>query len=383
MSVQNVLKKPTFGKNVMGYSISEVDKYIAYVTERYNSVCAESSELKRRVLRLQLMLDEASARLAEKEEEERVEKPLDRSALSAVFDVLDAEKKRTAEFYEELKATLNKISEVKNEFDDDREWEEVLNSFIESVSDVSAESCEDEPSVPEAAVEDVEATDVSPVGDASVVEDFENFVMLTDATEEADEADESEESDEAEEAEGDSVPAIPEDEGYEEEPAPDEVAAEYETSASESEVSEEPTRDDAESDSSYEEETEMLLRLLHGTFGVEADRKPFDPDLGSEYEGEVGEGGEFDDGFDTEFRDDELFDDASDEAFDEAPEGEEPKKREKTPAEIAAELDFYTDSVYRDGESFDPMTLAHNSTSRVKPKYEDFFTSDFNKTKKK
>ena len=36
MSVQNMLKKPAFGKNVMGYSISEVDKYITYVTERYN-----------------------------------------------------------------------------------------------------------------------------------------------------------------------------------------------------------------------------------------------------------------------------------------------------------------------------------------------------------
>ena len=85
MSVQNILKKPAFTKAVMGYNVSEVDKYIDHVTERYNSVCAESAELKRRVLRLQLKLDEANAKLVDAEDKLEEPKPLDRSALYKVF----------------------------------------------------------------------------------------------------------------------------------------------------------------------------------------------------------------------------------------------------------------------------------------------------------
>lgn len=46
---------------------------------------------------------------------------------------------------------------------------------------------------------------------------------------------------------------------------------------------------------------------------------------------------------------------------------------EKTSAaKLAESLDFYTDTVVRDGESFDPMTLAHLSTDGRRPKIEDF-----------
>ncbi len=45
----------------------------------------------------------------------------------------------------------------------------------------------------------------------------------------------------------------------------------------------------------------------------------------------------------------------------------------RTPAQIAADLDFYTDGDHADGESFDPMTLAAQITSRnSRPKFEDF-----------
>lgn len=48
-------------------------------------------------------------------------------------------------------------------------------------------------------------------------------------------------------------------------------------------------------------------------------------------------------------------------------------ERKKTPAELAAELDFYSDNVVRDGESYDPMTLAQSSTmKRRRPTLEDF-----------
>ena len=61
MGVQNALKKPAFSKTVRGYSPEEVDRYIAYVNERYSAVCRESAELKRRLTRLMLGLDSPAA----------------------------------------------------------------------------------------------------------------------------------------------------------------------------------------------------------------------------------------------------------------------------------------------------------------------------------
>lgn len=61
MGVQNALKKPAFSKTVRGYSTEEVDRYIAYVNERYSAVCRESAELKRRLTRLMLGLDSPAA----------------------------------------------------------------------------------------------------------------------------------------------------------------------------------------------------------------------------------------------------------------------------------------------------------------------------------
>ncbi len=44
----------------------------------------------------------------------------------------------------------------------------------------------------------------------------------------------------------------------------------------------------------------------------------------------------------------------------------------KTPAELAAALDFYTDDTYVDGQSFDPMTIAAEFTAKKsKPSFED------------
>ena len=410
MSVQNMLKKPSFSKNVMGYSVSEVDKYVDNATERYNSVCAENLELKRRVIRLQLMLDEASAKLAESEKKNCAEKPLDRSALSAVFDVLDAEKKRTEAFYEDLKATLNKISEEKAEVGDDYEWEEVLNSFIESVSEAETEedTAVEETDTDAQSDQDAEAQSVvvehcGEGGTDSMLENFESFIMADDEDEMADDEDEADEKDADEskaelEVNSDEFELTSENilfsEGNEAVNAEndDEFSAEETLS-----VDVEPSEEDAimnsdtdnDEDASYEEETEMLLKLLQGTFNVGADEsKPFDHNLGAEYESEGD--GVSEEALDAIFE--KAFQEAMEETFDEAffeddyeetEEAASDEKKEKTPAEIAAELDFYTDSVYRDGESFDPMTLAHNVTSNRKPKYDNYFNSDFGKTKKK
>lgn len=52
---------------------------------------------------------------------------------------------------------------------------------------------------------------------------------------------------------------------------------------------------------------------------------------------------------------------------------EKPAERKKTPAELAEALDFYTDPVVRDGESFDPMSLAQSSAAmRRRPTLQDF-----------
>lgn len=65
MSVQNTLKKPAFSRTIRGYSPEEVDRYIAYVNERYSAVCRESAELKRRLTRLMLGLDSVTSEKSE------------------------------------------------------------------------------------------------------------------------------------------------------------------------------------------------------------------------------------------------------------------------------------------------------------------------------
>lgn len=48
------------------------------------------------------------------------------------------------------------------------------------------------------------------------------------------------------------------------------------------------------------------------------------------------------------------------------------EEKKKTPAEIAAELDFYSDGSVHNGESYDPMTLAAKATMKRRPTLEDF-----------
>ncbi len=54
------------------------------------------------------------------------------------------------------------------------------------------------------------------------------------------------------------------------------------------------------------------------------------------------------------------------------PDTEAEAASDETPAKLAESLDFHTDTVVRDGESYDPMTLAHRATGARRPTYEDF-----------
>ena len=70
------------------------------------------------------------------------------------------------------------------------------------------------------------------------------------------------------------------------------------------------------------------------------------------------------------YEEDTPAEEASEETVEEETTKEE---RKRTPAEIAAELDFYSDGTIHNGESYDPMTLAANSTmKRRRPTLEDF-----------
>lgn len=61
MSVQNTLKKPSFSRAIRGYSTDEVDRYIAYVNERYSAVCYESAQLKKQLTELSQRLASESS----------------------------------------------------------------------------------------------------------------------------------------------------------------------------------------------------------------------------------------------------------------------------------------------------------------------------------
>ena len=76
---------------------------------------------------------------------------------------------------------------------------------------------------------------------------------------------------------------------------------------------------------------------------------------------------------DTPSDEDVITEEDADMDADEETAGDENEHDERTPAQIAADLDFYTDGDHADGESYDPMTLAAQITSRnSRPKISDF-----------
>ncbi|MBQ6788870.1 MAG: DivIVA domain-containing protein [Clostridia bacterium] len=300
MSVQNSLMKPAFTKSVMGYNTGEVDKYVEHVSERYNSVCKENAELKRRLLAEGVRMREAEEKIAELESTAVQGVALDKSELVKIFDALNAEKERFAYFVESLKESLNDIcAESEEALTADDSWEEVLDGYVEEVHN------EDDTS--------------SAVSDGN-----EGFYEICD-----DDAD----------SVGEITPAC-------------------------EEVCETVAEDDA-----YGAETDDVLSIFNtATAEDKADISFVVPDL----DGDVfADGDPAED--DTPSDEDVITEEDADMDADEETAGDENEHDERTPAQIAADLDFYTDGDHADGESFDPMTLAAQITSRnSRPKISDF-----------
>lgn len=274
MSVHNSLMKPSFTKSVMGYNTGEVDKYVEHVTERYNSVCKENAELKRRLLSESVRIREAEERISELERAVKVSVALDKSSLVKIFDMLNAEKDRFAYFVESLKESLNAICDesVDNLIADDS-WEDTLGGYIEEVSDA----------------------DVS----------------------------------------DDSAPDITDDVGF------------YEID---------------EGAETYDTETDDILSIFNDSTADAEDITDIEADDSASDDITVVETTDADT---AEAEDDSVSDTADDKNDDETD--------SRTPAQIAADLDFYTDGDHADGESFDPMTLAAQITSKnSRPKPQDF-----------
>ena len=274
MSVHNSLMKPSFTKSVMGYNTGEVDKYVEHVTERYNSVCKENAELKRRLLSESVRIREAEERISELERAVKVSVALDKSSLVKIFDMLNAEKDRFAYFVESLKESLNAICDesVDNLIADDS-WEDTLGGYIEEVSDA----------------------DVS----------------------------------------DDSAPDITDDVGF------------YEID---------------EGAETYDTETDDILSIFNDSTADAEDITDIEADDSASDDITVVETTDAD----TAEAEDDSVSDTADDKNDETADS-------RTPAQIAADLDFYTDGDHADGESFDPMTLAAQITARNSlPKSQDF-----------
>ena len=299
MSVQNSLMKPAFTKSVMGYNTGEVDKYVEHVSERYNSVCKENAELKRRLLAEGVRMREAEEKIAELESIAVQGVVLDKSKLVKIFDALSAEKERFAYFVESLKESLNDIcAESEEALTADDSWEEVMNGYGEEVHNEDGTS--------------------SAVSDGN-----EGFYEICD-----DDAD----------SVGEITPAC-------------------------EEVCETVAEDDA-----YGAETDDVLSIFNtATAEDKADISFVVPDLDGDVFADVEsteDEGPADEDVVTEKDTDKGTDEDDRDA--KADDG-------RTPAQIAADLDFYTDGDHADGESFDPMTLAAQITSRnSRPKISDF-----------
>lgn len=275
MSVHNSLMKPSFTKSVMGYNTGEVDKYVEHVTERYNSVCKENVELKRRLLSESVRIRETEERIAELERSVKVGVALDKSSLVKIFDMLNAEKDRFTYFVESLKESLNAICDesVDNLMADDS-WEDALDGYIEEVSNAGESD--------DAAAEESDSTGFYEIDEGAESYDAETDGILSIFSDASDDVIEDDSESDADDSHTDDIP----------------VADETDADAVEE-------ADDTASDT---------------------------------------EDGKNDDEADP-----------------------------RTPAQIAADLDFYTDGDHADGESFDPMTLAAQITARnSRPKSQDF-----------
>lgn len=373
MSVLNNLKKPTFSKAVMGYTPAEVDRYIEHINERYSTVSREATELKRRIIALQLRLDEANAELDAVKKEAYTKKVLDRDAISALFALLEREKTRHNDFLDVMKDKLSEMfaDSIEKDEDSDEEWTDVLEDFISLPS--HADKAED------AILAEVDDSIENDIFYNAVKNAVLNEAAPVNAPQEVADAE------------------IPCDETATVQNPPyravftfDDVSAEKCDTSDDTEV-DEISEDVEENTSSAEDDSDFLP-------SDETDPQEWDFDtiikMCSVAEKVKAEAGIPDEPVITGEKEDVDFsalhgDEETNEVGEVAESAEaavaEAEKEEDTrsPAEIAAELDFYQDGEHTDGESFDPMTLAHRATAqRSRPSLEDFLrTRDGGKKK--
>ena len=329
MSAHNSLIKPAFTKSVMGYNTGEVDKYVEHVSERYNSVCKENAELKRRLLSEGVRLREAEEKIAELENSAKSGVTLDKRKLIKIFDALNAEKSRFAYFIESVKESLNEIcADGEDSLIADDSWEDTLGEYVKAVDGI----CEDnETSDTGVAVSDTD------LGFYEIVDDEDNNSCDTSSINDTDcKKDHSNDSG----AKGSD------------------------------------TNEDADA---YDAETDNVLTIFDGSSDTDdkADRVFVIPDLEDDvFSDDIPSDSDMDDNDDSS---DDTETDTADADMAESVDISSDVKDEdsstdtRTPAQIAADLDFYTDDSHADGESYDPMTLAAEITSRnSRPKLDDF-----------
>ena len=485
MSVQNSLKRPTFTKSVMGYAQGEVEKYIDHVTERYNSVCRENAELKRRVMALGVRLDEATDRINELERE-CSQTPVvteggryDALGLEGLIISLENEKRRSEAVITEIQDKLRLLASESAPSGDETSacdtWE-ALGKFIleasadlpeaeeKTVSEVRTVEISDSP-LPEIVLDRDVGTSALTAPDALLLPEvkLENkeAILTEEAPSEpektsksaaraktpleiADELDfyplEDEEDDEdyeesEEEKASETYDSI-EDEAWKKMLADLIASAPLEAELEEKDGSDVEdgldlftAKKEAESESSYEPETDdswkkMLAELI--AIAPDGEEEPSEDEEISDEAPETDEAKDAEEPEETEeipeleeIEDTEELPELEEikelpeleeieelEELEEIPELEEIKElpeieeisgeealgspasdaqgREKTARELADELDFYSDDVHADGESFDPMALAVEATSKGRrPMFEFFMGDDYFNGKKK
>ncbi len=314
MSAHNSLKKPTFSKAMRGYSIEEVDSYVAYVNERYTSVCRESAELKRKLTRLLLGMDKPEVK---EEEKKRVTLPSE-SDLALLRSRLDECLKQTSELEELLSCAAGAAREILSE--------EIASKVSAELTEIESPATTAEET---AAAEECTPADTSPCGTS----DAEEAALQGDFTLEYDETEEPEEDYD------DLLDGLRE-------------LFDRARPAESEEFCEEAHTDDT----------------AHSDFTLFCE--DFDGDYSSFAQAESETG--------AEAPAQDSFSPATDEVEAEAEAAaEESESGDKAPTRRSAEemqaMDFYIDEIHKDGESHDLMTLAVESTAKKRrPTLEDF-----------
>ncbi len=315
MAIQNTSKKPNFNKIVLGYAPKEVDRYIDFISERYNAVCRENAELKRKLTRLQLGITTNNSDTAEAVSETEIKdekRMLTKSELAALAKMIREEKERH-------ESSLDMIYSLIESLTDTSLGEIPFETVSDETGDESVEADDDWECILEKYISDIPQTDEDDSAESffPFVEDAELDADFKKAKDTVDRADTELLFTKKEVFTSD-------DDGF----------VELFDDGEDSDEAVDTVETDAVDDSEFAEE--IIDEIMGDIDSLIIDE-------------------ETDDGTPVSEDNAEITDktDATDTA-------EEPL----TAAQRAALLDFYTDEDIPDGQSFDPMTLAVAKTRK-------------------